>query len=91
MQREHEELQKYVQVVTVNVTKFEKSLEDAKDLVEVLQISSPVLLDKDGAVYNKYLLRGIPATLAIDSKGKIVFKKLGLLEPEFLEEVKKIE
>ena len=80
-----------MQVVTVNVTKFEKSLEDAKDLVEVLQISSPVLLDKDGAVYNKYLLRGIPATLAIDSKGKIVFKKLGLLEPEFLEEVKKIE
>ncbi|MDK2985642.1 MAG: hypothetical protein PWQ96_1284 [Clostridia bacterium] len=91
MQQEHEELEKHVQIVTVNVSKFEKSLQDVQDLVEVLEISSPVLLDKNGDVFRKYLLRGIPATFLIDSEGKIISKKLGLIGPEFLQEVKKIK
>ncbi len=40
----------------------------------------PVLLDQDGKVSKKYLIRGIPTTFIIDEKGRVAAKIVGSRE-----------
>ena len=52
------------------------SLQDAKDLLEELQISYPVGFTDDGSVISKYKVFSMPTTIFIDAGGEI-FKKWG--------------
>ena len=52
------------------------SLQDAKDLLEELQISYPAGFTNDGSVISKYKVFGMPTTIFIDADGEI-FKKWG--------------
>ena len=52
------------------------SLQDAKDLLEELQISYPVGFTEDGSVIPKYKVFSMPTTIFIDGGGEI-FKKWG--------------
>jgi len=52
------------------------SLQDAKDLLEELQISYPVGFTDDASVIRKYKVFSMPTTIFIDANGEI-FKKWG--------------
>ncbi len=52
------------------------SLQEAKDLLEELQISYPVGFTDDGSVISKYKVFAMPTTVFIDADGEI-FKKWG--------------
>jgi len=52
--------------------------------VAELQMTFPVLLDERGRVYRSYLLRGIPATVFIDTAGIVRRVHQGPITPEAL-------
>ena len=52
------------------------SLQDAKDLLEELQITYPAGFTDDGSVISKYKVFSMPTTIFIDADGEI-FKKWG--------------
>ncbi len=57
-------------VLAVNST-FQDSEPDARAFVRDLGLTFPVLLDRDGAVSRRYLLRALPTTFFIDRRGLI--------------------
>ncbi len=59
-----------LEVLAVNST-FQDTEADARAFVQNLKLTLPVLLDKDGAVSRRYLLRALPSTFIIDRKGII--------------------
>ncbi len=59
-----------LEVLAVNST-FQDNEDDARSFVQNLNLTLPVLLDKDGSVSHRYLLRALPSTFIIDRKGII--------------------
>jgi len=59
-----------LEVLAVNST-FQDSQAEAQDFVENLGLTFPILLDHDGAVSRRYLLRALPSTFFVDRKGVI--------------------
>lgn len=59
-----------LEVLAVNST-FQDNEADARAFVQNLNLTLPVLLDQDGAVSRRYLLRALPSTFIIDRKGII--------------------
>jgi peroxiredoxin len=57
-------------VVAVNST-FQDSPAEAEAFVRDLGLTFPILLDRDGAMSRRYLLRALPSTFFIDRKGVI--------------------
>lgn len=57
-------------IVAVNST-FQDSLPDAQAFVAELGLTFPILLDTDGSVSRRYLLRALPSTFFIDKHGLI--------------------
>ena len=57
-------------VLAVNST-IQDSLVDAQAFAQNLSLSFPILLDLDGAVTRRYLVRGLPSTFFIDRRGVI--------------------
>ena len=59
-----------LEVLAVNST-FQDTETDARAFIQNLNLTLPVLLDKDGAVSRRYLLRALPSTFIIDRQGLI--------------------
>jgi peroxiredoxin len=59
-----------LEVLAVNGT-FQDSVLDAQAFAQNLGLTFPLLLDQDGAVSRRYLLRALPSTFFIDRKGVI--------------------
>jgi peroxiredoxin len=59
-----------LEVLAVNST-FQDSESDAQAFAQGFGLTFPVLLDRDGAVSQRYLLRALPSTFFIDRKGVI--------------------
>jgi len=59
-----------LEVLAVNST-FQDNEDDARAFVQNLHLTLPVLLDKDGSVSRRYLLRALPSTFIIDRQGII--------------------
>ena len=78
LQEFYNEFSDRVTLVGVDVGVFTGlgSLQDAKDLLEELQISYPVGFTDDGSVIQKYKVFAMPTTIFIDAGGEI-FKKWG--------------
>ncbi|HLE26706.1 MAG TPA: TlpA disulfide reductase family protein [Anaerolineales bacterium] len=57
-------------VLAVNST-FQDSVEDAQAFVSDLGLTFPILLDREGSVSRRYLLRALPSTFFIDRQGVI--------------------
>src|SRR5712692_10153257 len=57
-------------VLAVNST-FQDSVSDVQAFAQNLGLTFPILLDLDGAVSRRYLLRALPSTFFIDRKGMI--------------------
>jgi len=59
-----------LEVLAVNST-FQDSLPDAQAFVQQLGLTFPILLDREGSVSRRYLLRALPSTFFIDRQGVI--------------------
>jgi cytochrome c biogenesis protein CcmG/thiol:disulfide interchange protein DsbE len=59
-----------LEVLAVNST-FQDGVSDAQAFAQNLGLTFPILLDLDGAVSRRYLLRALPSTFFIDRKGVI--------------------
>jgi len=59
-----------LEVLAVNST-FQDSQADAQEFAQNSGLTFPILLDRDGAVSKRYLLRALPSTFFIDRKGVI--------------------
>ena len=68
--------QRGLAVLAVNGT-FQDSAPDAQAFAQNLGLTFPILLDPDGAVSRRYLLRALPSTFFIDRKGVIRTVVLG--------------
>ena len=62
--------QRGLEVLAVNST-FQDSQVDAQAFAQQLGLTFPILLDRDGAVSRRYLLRALPSTFFVDRKGVI--------------------
>lgn len=62
--------QQGLEVLAVNTTYQDREAEVAA-FVKQYGLTFPILLDKTGAVSNRYLLRGLPSTYFVDRKGVI--------------------
>jgi len=62
--------QRGLEVLAVNST-FQDSQADAQEFAQNSGLTFPILLDRDGAVSKRYLLRALPSTFFIDRKGVI--------------------
>ena len=78
LQKFYDEFSDQVTLVGVDLGQFTGlgTLQDAKDLLEELQISYPVGITEDASVISKYKVFAMPTTIFIDADGEI-FKKWG--------------
>lgn len=72
-----------VVVLAVNV---QENLELAQPFAEAFDMTMPVVLDQDGEVMRSYGVRGLPATIFVDSAGTVVSRWDGVLTADLLEE-----
>lgn len=59
-----------LRVLAVNSTVQDREA-DARAFAQELGVTFPVLLDRDGAVTRRYLVRALPATFVVDRRGVI--------------------
>ncbi|MRH43484.1 redoxin domain-containing protein [Aquibacillus halophilus] len=79
MEKFHQD--KDVQILAVNL---ETSTQDIESFVKELNLSFPILLDKENIVASKYKIRPIPTSYMIDSNGIIQYKAFGPLNYEMM-------
>ncbi|MGM0445352.1 MAG: TlpA family protein disulfide reductase [Bacillota bacterium] len=73
-----------IKVLTVNV---QESKDTAFDYMITNNYSFTTLLDTDGSIGSRYLVRGIPTTVIIDEDGIILSRQSGALSYETMEDL----
>jgi peroxiredoxin len=63
--------EKGLTVLTVNMQTFERTLNDAPNFIEDLEITLPVFFDENGVVADRYNVIGMPTTYIIGRDGTI--------------------
>ncbi|KZR58726.1 peroxiredoxin family protein [Pseudobacillus badius] len=77
-----------VEVVTVNMTKYEQGdIEKVREFIEQYKLSFPVLLDTHGEVMDLYNVRVFPTTYIINESGKITDVASFPLDDEIIEKL----
>ena len=66
-----------VEMVAVNLTYTEKSIENVQSFINSYHITFPILLDKDDKIGKKYEVLTIPSTYFIDSEGRVQHRVVG--------------
>jgi peroxiredoxin len=80
-----------VEILAVNLTQQEASMEDVKSFVEEYGLTFPVLLDQNLQVATDYGIQVIPSSFMIDKNGIIQYTALGALNYEtMVSELKKL-
>lgn len=82
-----EQKEKNVEVLAVNLTTAEKSINDIETFVHDYELTFPVILDQDGEIGNMYQAISIPTTYIIDSDGIIQNKVIGPMDKEMMYEL----
>jgi thiol-disulfide isomerase/thioredoxin len=75
-----------VRILTVNLTNTERSIDEVEKFLADNGYKMPVALDKRGEVATTYLVRGIPTSFFIDSKGIIRLIVPGSMTKEMMED-----
>lgn len=73
-------------VLAVDATHTERNVAQVAAFVEEFGLNFPVVLDRDGAVNELYLVRALPTSYFVDRSGIIRAKYLGALTPAALQE-----
>ncbi|MFS0654885.1 TlpA family protein disulfide reductase [Bacillus sp. 179-C3.3 HS] len=74
-----------VEVLAVNLTTTEKSVEHVRSFKDELKLSFPVLLDEKG-IQARYQVLSYPTTYILDEKGRILSVKNQMLTKKEIEE-----
>ncbi|MBK3494867.1 TlpA family protein disulfide reductase [Viridibacillus sp. YIM B01967] len=74
------------EIVAVNLTNKDKSIEYVKEFAKTYEITYPVLLDTEGKQMKQYKIRIIPTTFYIDTKGVIQENKPGPVDQDSMKE-----
>lgn len=89
MQAFYEQADEEVEILAVNLTKSEQSIEDIESFLTELGITFPILLDEESDIAAMYQAIAIPTTYFIDTKGTIQGKWIGPMNYDLM--VKQIE
>ncbi|WP_186577363.1 TlpA family protein disulfide reductase [Aquibacillus kalidii] len=87
MQTFHEQYGDEVEILAINSTGNEYKPSDVPAFIEKGNYTFNVLLDKDGAVSNEYMIYTIPVTYFIDSEGVIRDKLTGPMTVDYMIEM----
>jgi peroxiredoxin len=71
-------------LIGINVTKEEPNPNVVRDFIKHYQVQYDVLFDGGGTVMKDYQLIGIPTTIFVDEKGKIVRRLNGMVTMDML-------
>ncbi|KPH71316.1 MULTISPECIES: redoxin domain-containing protein [Bacillaceae] len=81
-----------VQILAVNLTSTEKSVDDVQKFVDELGLTFPILKDEKGKVEQMYKVNAYPTSYLIDSDGVIRKVALGAMNYEMMvQEFEKIK
>lgn len=69
-----------VEIVGVNLTYSDGSIEKVQQFVNSFELSFPILLEEEKTVSKTYEILTIPSTFMIDTKGKIQYQIIGPLD-----------
>lgn len=82
MQELYEKYKDRIEFLAINIDPEN----DVKGYVNEMKLTFPILLDKTGAVNERYGIISIPTTLLVDEKGTIIKKQIGAMNSEQLKE-----
>ena len=68
----------------INQTASETSVRELRRFVSENELSYPVLLDRNNAVFSRYGVRGIPTTYVVGPDGTVTAKRVGVVTGEWL-------
>ena len=68
-----------VKVLAINMTASEKNEDVVFEFRDELELTFPILMDKDGSVVKSYQVQAYPTTYMIDSEGRIQFITQGAM------------
>lgn len=74
--------EKNIEIVAVNATKSEKSIDHVKEFASSYDISFPIAIDEKNEVNNLYKIVSIPSTYFIDSEGHVQHYIIGPVDEE---------
>lgn len=87
MQEFYEENQSQAEVLAVNLTSNESSINTVEKFAEQYNITFPILLDINGEQAEKFATITIPTTYIIDKNGIIKQRKVGPMSKEGMKEL----
>lgn len=73
-----------IEILAINITDQELSMDDVKKFADKYQIKFPILFDDTGAVSTEYKIITIPTSFIIDEEGKITEKIVGPVTKDIL-------
>lgn len=87
MQEFYDDYADEIEILAVNVTDSEKSVDDVQNFIDEFDFTYPILLDTDMGVSNEYRAVGLPTTYFIGTDGIIqVPRKIGPMTYDYMEE-----
>ncbi|MBO9130860.1 TlpA disulfide reductase family protein [Bacillus sp. 165] len=75
-----------IEVVAVNLTESENSIENVKSFKDKNHLTFPILLDEKGIYANRFEIISVPTTYFLDENGIIRFKHVGPMSYEMIKE-----
>ena len=87
IQKVYEEKGKKVKFLAIDLSGTEKSTESVRRFLSSNGYTFPVLLDQDGSVAQRYLVRAIPTSFFIDAQGVVSYKHTGPMTRAAMEQV----
>lgn len=82
----HQEFKKRVNLVAINLTRNERSIDDVINLIDSSELPFLVLADAEGKGSELFPSRYIPANFLLDTSGKVVNSIEGPIDLETLDE-----
>ncbi|MFX3623673.1 MAG: peroxiredoxin family protein [Ectobacillus sp.] len=87
MERLYKDINKKdVEILAVNATSSERSIEAVKTFISDNRFTFPVLLDEEGSVNALYRITSIPTSYVLDPKGIIRIKHIGPMSYDNMKE-----
>ncbi|WP_156292059.1 peroxiredoxin family protein [Oceanobacillus salinisoli] len=73
-----------VEILAVNLTATEKSVEGVAEFVDEYALTFPILMDEEGEVESMYQVNAYPTSYLIDSEGRIGYVSIGAMNYELM-------
>lgn len=81
-----------VEILAVNMTETEDSVEYVQQFVSDFGMTFPVLMDEGSVVTDQFQIRAYPTSLMIDSKGVVQYSALGAMNyDQMVQQLSKME